>query len=256
MSGVIETGLIAGLAQLARALEGRRAALLSELRMVEQDLEAAQRTIDVAARVGFRMPLPASPPEAATRQAAERPAEPRTPQPSVKTKTPEPPMEAPETLAAYARTIQSLKTLRPNSSLMAAPPRVAKGLRKTVADVPMDGPELDALRDSLAGLAEKVAEAPLEPGSRGRLSSKGLVPGEPMAPAIVAILRASDRPLSSVEVTSTMLQTRGLDYRGPQLTSVISRVSSLLGDLAKKRRVRRITVKGERAKRWVLTDGG
>jgi hypothetical protein len=157
MSGVIETGLIAGLAQLARALEGRRAALLSELRMVEQDLEAAQRTIDVAAR----MPLPASPPEAATRQAAERPAEPRTPQPSVKTKTPEPPMEAPETLAAYARTIQSLKTLRPNSSLMAAPPRVAKGLRKTVADVPMDGPELDAMRDSLAGLAEKVPRAPV-----------------------------------------------------------------------------------------------
>ena len=60
MTGVAETRLVAGLAQLARRL--RHAGRLSELRMLEQDLEAAQRTIDVAARVGFRKPLPASPP--------------------------------------------------------------------------------------------------------------------------------------------------------------------------------------------------
>ena len=60
------------------------------------------------------------------------------------------------------------------------------------------------MRDSLADPAERAAATPLEPGARGRPSSKGLVPGEPIAPAIVAILRAADRPLSSAEIASTV----------------------------------------------------
>ncbi len=54
MPEVDDYRLVAGLAQLVQGLQSRRAMLLDELRGVERDLEAAARTIDTAARLGFR----------------------------------------------------------------------------------------------------------------------------------------------------------------------------------------------------------
>ncbi len=155
-------------------------------------------------------------------------------------------------MVAFARTLESLKTLRPNTSLMAEPPRVTKKLRNSVADLPQDGPRLDALKDSVAGIAAKAAASPPGPGGRRRVSSRGLVPGEPISPAVMNVLRAADRPLASAEVTVAMLQARGLDYRGKQLTAVVNRVSAILGELAKKKRIRRIAIEDEKERKWCL----
>jgi hypothetical protein len=178
MSGVIETGLVAGLAQLNRALEARKTELLSELRKLERDIEAAQHTVDTAARVGFRVPASAP----GGRRTDDEPG-PRTPvaAPPV---TPIPAAAAPdappdETLAAYAGSLDSLKTLRPDPSIMARPPRVEDGVRHDAADVPTGGPELAAVRDSVAAIAERAAAAAPEPGGRRCLSSRGSCPVSP-----------------------------------------------------------------------------
>jgi hypothetical protein len=49
-----------------------------------------------------------------------------------------------------------------------------------------------------------------------------------------------------------MLQARGLDYRGKQLTAVVNRVSAILGELAKKKRIRRIAIEDEKERKWCL----
>ena len=219
--------LVASLAQFTCAVAARKAELLAELRKLETAEESAQRVAESAARLGYR----------------ERP-QPVPPTPSAAS-----PFEG-DTLAAYARTVTSLKKLSPDPSVMAVPPRVEHGVRNDAADIPTGGPELDIVKDSVAAISERAAEAPLEPGARGRLSSRGLVPGEPIMPAVVAILRAADRPLSTAEITVAMLQARGLDRRGPELTAVSSRVSAILGQLARKRRVERIRVEGKRDRNW------
>jgi hypothetical protein len=71
-------------------------------------------------------------------------------------------------------------------------------------------------------------------------------------PAVLAVLRAADRPLSTAEITVALLQARGLDRRGPELTAVSSRVSAMLGQLAKTRRVERLRVEGKRDRTWRL----
>ncbi len=71
-------------------------------------------------------------------------------------------------------------------------------------------------------------------------------------PAILAVLRAADRPLGTAEITVALLQARGLDYRGPELSTVSSRVSAILGQLAKTRCVERIRVEGKRDRTWRL----
>jgi hypothetical protein len=254
MPEVDDYRLVAGLAQLVQGLQSRRAMLLDELRGVERDLEAAARTIDTAARLGFRNnTTPAKAPATPQRAPATPPresAEPGTPQ------APDGAVEEPpaDTLAAHTRMLVSLGKLGFNSAQMAAAPRTAGGLRLENADLPTDGPALEAIRDSVAGVAERAAKAPPGPGGRGRLSSKGLVPGEPMAPAIMNILAAADRPLGSAEVASAMLRMRGLDIRGKEFTALVSRVSAILGQKAAKRQVRRLKGGDEKAKRWCLPE--
>ncbi len=253
MAHAPETMLVASLAQFTCAVAARKAELLTELRKLETAEESALRVAESAARLGYRVDQPTP----ASASASPSPRSPRTATatPPVRPETappaPAPPPEG-DTLAAYARTVTSLKKLSPNSSIMAVPPRVEHGIRNDAADTPTGGSELDVVKDSVAAISEQAAEAPLEPGARGRLSSRGLVPGEPIMPAIVAILRAADRPLSTAEVTVAMLQARGLDRRGPELTAVSSRVSAILGQLAKKRRVERIRVEGKRDRNWRL----
>jgi hypothetical protein len=262
MTNVAETGLVAGLAQLTRALEARKAELLAELRKLERDIEATERTIDTAARVGFRPAV--VPPTLTPRRSdaaayppaadAAQPAQAPTSGPNAGPAVADTPAGADTTMLAYARTLASLKTLKPDTALMSAPPRAAKGLRKAAADIPTDGPELEAMKDSVAETSTKAAAAPPGPGGRRRVSSKGLVTGEPLAPAIMNILKATERPLSTAEVAVAMLQARGLDYRGRELVAVVNRVSAILGDLARKKRIQRIKVQDEKERRWHLRE--
>ena len=171
MPDVIETGLVAGIAQLNRALEARKAELLAELRKLEYDIEAAQRTIETAARVGFLMPASAPPPSYLRQASApsrpvnddRRPVKPES-RPAPDGNPPSQPGGVLEgTIADWVRVNESLKTLRPDTRLMSAPPRSVDDVRLAVADVPTDGPELDAIKEGVAGIAQKAGPPRLLP---------------------------------------------------------------------------------------------
>jgi hypothetical protein len=79
-------------------------------------------------------------------------------------------MEKPQAdaLAAPARTLAFLKKVAFDGSMMAALPRSVGGFRLENADLPTDSTAFDAIRDSVAGVAPKAAQAPPGPGGRGR----------------------------------------------------------------------------------------
>jgi hypothetical protein len=103
------------------------------------------------------------------------------------------------------------------------------------------------------GIAEGPRRAPPRAG-RKLTSSRGLVPGEPMMPALRNVLRVSDRPLSSLEAALAMLGARGLHYEGPELVAIVNRTSALFSQEAAKGNMRRTVQKGIRVRLWELVE--
>src|SRR5206468_2803298 len=110
---------------------------------------------------------------------------------------------------------------------------------------------LDEIRDSVKEIAKAAASAPPGPSGRRYKSARSLVPGEPMMPQLRAIMQASKRPLTSQEVAVAILEARGLRMEGPELVSVVNRISALLGQEAKGHRIRRLHVDGSRRVQWI-----
>ena len=101
-----------------------------------------------------------------------------------------------------------------------------KGRQLASADLPKDEAGIRALEAGVHDIAETVQRMPPGAGGRGKLSTKGLLPGEPVTPMLRAVLKAADRPLSSSEAALALLKARGLEYRGRELTAVVNRVSA------------------------------
>lgn len=267
--------LTSGLALLANALDSRKAALLDELRTIERDLEAVRRTLNSAARMGFGTENSSEPievaPQPPKRQAADRgrsaDREVRPPAPTglvdevalmqkgqlLKERPIPNPAEATTAHASgFAGTYESVRSLGPVRDDASLPPKVnGRKQRIETRDIPVHGQTLDEIRDSVKEIAKAAASAPPGPGGRRYKSARSLVPGEPMMPQLRAIMQASKRPLTSQEVAVAILEARGLRVEGPELVSVVNRVSALLGQEAKGHRIRRLHVDGSRRVRWV-----
>ena len=125
-------------------------------------------------------------------------------------------------------TLEALATLGPIRDDTALPPAVdAAGQRLEVAGMPTGGPELAAARAAVQAIADRGRGMPPGKGGRRRMSSRGMVPGEPMMPALRNVLAAAGRPLTSQEAALAMLEMRRLTYEGPELVAVVNRVSGL-----------------------------
>jgi hypothetical protein len=154
----------------------------------------------------------------------------------------------PETLAALA-------TLGPVRDDEALPPAVdAQGQRLEVAGMPTGGARLAEAKAAVRSIADEARKAPPGKGGRKLMSSRGLVPGEPMMPALRNVLRAARRPLTSLEAALAMLEARSLAYEGPELVAVVNRVSALFGQEAAKGNMRRHKQEGTRVQRWELVE--
>lgn len=147
----------------------------------------------------------------------------------------------------------ALATLGPVRDDRALPAAVdADGQRLGVAGIPTGGVDLVAARAAVQAVAARARQAPPGKGGRRHMSSRGLVPGEPMMPALRNVLRAADRPLTSLEAALALLEMRGLTYEGPELVAVVNRVSALFGQEVAKGNMRRVRQEGTRANRWEL----
>ena len=83
------------------------------------------------------------------------------------------------------------------------------------------------------------------------MSTRGLIPGEPIAPQLRRVLQAADRPLSTHEVALAMLDVRGLRYRGRELSGIVNRISSMLCQDATAGHVARVRTGDPRRPLWV-----
>lgn len=246
---------LAGLAQMITAVEARRAQLLHELRQAERDLETVRQTMEVAARLGF---LDTNSQAPSTRQQttldgdrAPLQAPPAPPSPSRSSRT-----RSSKGVPDTTLTLEALRTLGPARNDKEIPPKAHKGRRVETSGAPMEGPQLQAIRDSVQEIARKAAAAPPGPGGRRYKSTRALVPGEPIAPSLMAILRAADRPLTSHEAAVAMLEARGLRLEGQELAAVTNRASALLGQQARAGHVQRLRTDGLRQVRWVVRPDG
>lgn len=260
------------LMRLHAALRARRKALLAELAEVDRDMEALWRAADAelrqrqrdAALSGPNPGIGASPRLAAASlagpPASHQAVPPGGAEPAaaiqavaddgpvqVRSRTPFPGKPVPP-LAALA-------TLGPPRDDRAVPPAVdAKGQRLAVVGMPTGGAALAEAKAAVRGIADQARKAPPGPGGRRILSSRGLVPGEPVMPSLRNVLRAAGRPLTSAEATLAMLEARGINREGPELVAVVNRTSALFGQEAVKGKMRRIPQEGSRAHLWELTD--
>ncbi len=242
---------LAGLAQMVTALEARKAHLLSELRQTEHDLDAIRQTMEMATRLGFGpapMSMTTSGPTP-TRNGASGPAS--APTDGAGSASPMPrPSAAPPDLDLTFSALQSLGPVRADRDI---PPKVQEGRRIDNEGLPFGGAELQALRESMHGIAREASAAPPGAGGRRYRSAKALVPGEPLAPSLLAVLQAANRPLTSHEAAVAMLEARGIHLEGVELAAVTNRATALLGQQAQKDRVRRLRMDGLRHVRWVIS---
>ena len=191
--------LSTGLATLVHALNGRKAALLDELRRVEQDLEATKRTLEAAERLGFGSVVPSShrvepatpaSPVSATRTAPAAvavPPRPVTPPPSSTVRdvpTVEDAFRAPghhippSSIGDFELHSAALASMGPVRDDKAIPPRAEDGRRLDARDLPNTGAGLAAIKESLRGIVSRAAKKPLAPGERHYKPVGQLVPGE------------------------------------------------------------------------------
>lgn len=226
-----------GLASLAHALEKRKAALLTELRQVERDMASVEDTLAAAERMGFSSldlpfrqepPIPASSRRAPVADTAPVPREEPTPGSAIR---------------AYEVRKAAL------GSLGERYPHDFSPNIETVT-IPKNLVEIDAIRESVSGIAKRAKELPPGEGGRRYMSARGLVQGEPIAPAIRRILQATDRPLSTLEVTTAFLEMRGLKLKRKEWSALLNRISSLLSIDAKKGNVTRTAQENSRAMLW------
>ena len=225
-----------GLATLAHALEKRKAALLAELRQVERDMASVEDTLAAAERMGFssaELPFRQEPPIPASRKAPVFDA--------ARASREEPtPASATRAYEIRKAALSSIGERYKDD----VPPNV-----ETVT-IPKNLVEIDALRESVSGISKRAKELPPGEGGRRYMSARGLVQGEPIAPAIRRILQATDRPLSTLEVTTTFLEMRGLKLKRKEWSALLNRISSLLSIDAKKGNVTRTAQENSRAMLW------
>jgi len=227
-----------GLASLAHALDKRKAALLAELRQVERDLASVEDTLAAAERMGFSsLDLP-------VRQEPTIPASSSRRAPVADT-APVPREEPTPGSAIRAYEVRKAAL----GSLGERYPHASSPNIETVT-IPKNLVEIDAIRESVSGIAKRAKELPPGEGGRRYMSARGLVQGEPIAPAIRRILQATDRPLSTLEVTTAFLEMRGLKLKRKEWTALLNRISSLLSIDAKKGNVTRTAQENSRAMLW------
>lgn len=257
----METGPVlgAGLATLVHMLEGRRTTLLEDLRQVELDLQAARQTVATADRLGLAIaPEPAIPvttrPVAPPRFTSPAPVmPPATGRPTDVVPFPQPPQPRPTDFELRSATLAAIGTPRDDAAI---PPRLDEHRRQLAAkDLPKTETEMQAVRESVGATVAKAATLPPGPGGRRYVSTRGLIPGEPITPLIRRILKAADRPLSTKEVAVAMLELRGLHYRGRELAGIVNRVSSLLGQDATAGKVGRIWSDEGKRPLWAWARG-
>ncbi|WP_424140205.1 hypothetical protein [Roseomonas chloroacetimidivorans] len=240
------------------ALERRRAGLLQELSQVELDMATLRKAAEVISRY-LGAPAEAEPvPDllpiaeglqeqpAATTLALPAPSSTNLPARSARLPTKRKPADQ----AIVAARAAMLGPPRDDARI---PPKVdGKRRRLILADVPQG----EAVREAYDRLAEISARAApeKEPGGRHRLSSRGLVAGEPLVPSLLAVLRAAGRPLSTSDCVMAALQQRGLRLEGAELCAVVSRASARLGEEARKKRVIRIREPHERSVLWMIAS--
>ena len=263
-----EQGLGVGLAMMVHALDRRKAALLDELRRVEQDREAAVHTLEAAERLGFGSAATALAPTGrvvdfpvqtkaptshgcAAQSAAQRIQDvPRVAEGHRWPSNPIPASPA-EDFQVHREALATLGPLRNDKEI---PPAVEvvgkKKVRIENIGLSTAGIELAAIRDSLKSLAAKVAQEPPDTGERRFKPVGQLVPGEPMAPTLRRILRTADRPLTSHELAVTFLEIRGVHLEGEQLIGLTNRVSGFLAQEAGRKNVKGADQEGKRQKLW------
>ena len=265
-------GLGTGLAALVHALDRRKVALLDEVRRVEQDLEAARRTVDTAERMGLgnAAPQPSASgtdtefpvrTSSATRVSIDaRSAPPSARRQDVPRVADVIPMTGRTVPVSPARDFEvhraALSTLGSVRKDKDIPPKIdASGRRVETIGMPTSGVELAAIKESLKGIAEKVAKQPPGPGERRYKSVRGLVPGEAMAPTLRKILKIADRALTSNEIAVAFMQVRGVRLEGDDLTGLTNRVSSFLGQEAGRKLITGHDQEGTRQKLWTWVGG-
>lgn len=206
----MSSSFAAGLQEVWTALEDQRARLLRDLQAVERDMEVIRRAVEIASR-----PLDA--PRLGQGQPASPPAGHLLASPREANRPPD-----------YTRVITALETLGPARDNAALPPKVDENRRPLeVLEIPRTSEALDELYESVREIALR-AEPHCEPGGRRRLSSKGLVAGEPIGPSLIAVLRAAGRELSTSACVAAALRQRGLRLEGSQCTALVSRSSAIL----------------------------
>jgi len=181
------------------ALERRWAGLLQELTQVERDMATLRQAAEVIACY-LGVPADAEPvPDllpiaaeglheqpAAITLALPAPSSTKLPARSARLPT----RREPADQAIVAARAAMLGPPRDDARI---PPKVdGKRRRLILADVPQG----EAVREAYDRLAEISARAApeKEPGGRHRLSSRGLIAGEPLVPGLLAVLRAAGRP--------------------------------------------------------------
>ena len=225
-----------GLATLAHALEKRKVALLTELRQVERDMASVEDTLAAAERMGFSsLDLPA-------RQEPTIPASSRAPVADTARTSREDPTPV-SAIRAYEIRKAALGSIGERYQ-DDVPPNVE------AVTIPRNPAEIDAVRESVSGISKCAKELPPGEGGRRYMSARGLVQGEPIAPALRRILQAADRPLSTFEITTAFLQIRGLNLKHREMTALSNRISSLLSIDATNGKVTRIAQENSRAKLW------
>ena len=148
-------------------------------------------------------------------------------------------------------TLAALATLGPVRDDKALPPAVdANGQRLEVAGIPTGGTDLAVAKAAVQAVADLAREAPPGKGGRRHVSSRGLVPGEPMMPALRNVLAAARRPMTSHEAALALLAMRKLNFEGQELVAVVNRVSALFGQEAAKGNMLRTKQEGTRANLW------
>ena len=251
----------AGLAGLAQIVEAKRAALLKELSLIDRELETIKAAAAVADRHGYgiapepRVLAPAAKPASTPHRPTSPPSVLRRPTDLVPFPRPStsPPAAQPRpTDYDLRRAIDG--TIGPARNDAAIPSLLDdKGRQLASADLPKDEAGIRALEAGVHDIAETVQRMPPGAGGRGKLSTKGLLPGEPVTPMLRAVFKAADRPLSSSEAALALLKARGLEYRGRELTAVVNRVSALLVQEAKSGRVGRAPTNDKRRQLWIWT---
>lgn len=245
-------GLGPNLAALESALGQRRLELLEQIRQIDRDLEAVKVTRAAGQRLGFgsNTSSAAQPTSPAQSVVPFRSSKPSVPSPTYK-KTTFPDAVRQEVSDTDLASVLA-KELGPARNDRVIPPAVDKdGVRPGVHDAPNKGRALQAVREDVQEIAKRAVQAGPGAGGRRTLSAKGLVHGEPPAPSIRNVLAAADRPLTTHQVAVAVLEARNLRYEGAQMTAVTSRMSALLAQDRKKKKVLSSEKEGSKERLWV-----